>query len=161
MLMSKTTLPETITWKAASHDQPQRSLVWYIGFGLVSGGLIIFGIYSHSILTIITFCVIIFSVLLISLQPPKTITYQATKTGLVSGNTIYPYKVIKIFWLVYNPPVIKTLNFETTAYLNNRISFQLGSQDPVELKLFLDQYLPEDLNRTESITETLARSLKI
>ena len=56
---------------------------------------------------------------------------------------------------------IKTLNFETTAYLNNQISFQLGSQNPIELKLFLSQYLPEDLDRTESLTETLARSLKI
>jgi hypothetical protein len=154
-------LPETLTWKADSHDQPQRSLAWYIGFGLVSGGLIIFGIYTHSILTIITFCVIIVALLVFLSQSPRTITYKATKTGLVSGNTVYPYKIIKIFWIVYNPPTIKTINFETTAYLNNQISFQLGSQNPIELKWFLSQYLPEDLDRTESFTETLARSLKI
>lgn len=79
----------------------------------------------------------------------------------MSGEILYPYKIIKKFWLVYNPPITKTLNFETTAYLNNRISIQLGSQDPVAVKLYLSQYLPEDLDRTESLSETLARTLKI
>ncbi len=110
---------------------------------------------------VVTFCVIIFSILLFTAQGPKIVTYKATKTGIMSGGTIYPYKIIKTFWLVYNPPVTKTLNFETTAYLNNQVSIVLADQDPIELKLYLSQYLTEDLDRQESLTETLARGLKI
>jgi hypothetical protein len=74
---------------------------------------------------------------------------------------VYSFKTIKIFWLDYRPPEIKTLNFITTAYINNQITIQLGDQDPVAVKLLLKQYLPEDLNREESLTEMLARKLKI
>jgi hypothetical protein len=154
-------LPESITWKALSSIPHQRNSAWYLIFGLVSLGLIIFGVYNKSILTVITFIAVIAAVLVLSSQQPREVAYKANKSGLLFGNTLYPYKIIKTFWIVYNPPQIKTLNFETTAYLNNRIVMQLGNQNPVELKLFLSQYLREDLERTESLTETLARNLKI
>ncbi len=110
---------------------------------------------------VVTFVVIIFSVLLFTSQQPKTLIFKASKTGIVSGGIVYPYKTVKTFWIIYNPPTVKTLNFETSAYLNSQISLELGSQDPVELKLFLNQYIPEDLDREESFTDTLARNLKI
>ena len=109
----------------------------------------------------IMFCVIIFSIILFSGQSARTITYKVTKTGITSGNSVYGYKTIKKFWILYNPPAIKTLNLETTAYLNNIVSMELGRQDPVELKLYLSQYLPEDLDREESLSDILARNLKI
>ena len=154
-------LPEILTWKAPSHIQPQRSLAWYLGFSLISVGLIVFGVYSHSILTIITFCVIILSVLIFAIQKPKNVTYKATKTGITVDNSVYPYKIIKIFWINYDPPLTKTLNIETSAYLNNRLTLQLADHDPVLLRMFLKQYLPEDMNREESVSEALARRLKI
>ena len=154
-------LPEGIIWKALSHEPQRRPPGWYLAFALISLGLIIFGLYSHSILTVVTFCVIIFSVLLLGNLQPSAVTYKATKTGIALGNTIYPYKIIKTFWIVYNPPEVKTLNFETTAYFNNQLTLQLGNQNPMELKRFLNQYLQEDLNREESVTDTLARRLKI
>lgn len=154
-------LPETITWKALSHEHHHRSSGWYLMLGIVSLGLIGFGIYNHSILTVLTFILIILVVLILSAQRPRLLTYKASQTGISVGNTHYPYKIIKTFWIVYDPPQTKTLNFETTAYLNNRVSLQLADQNPVELKLFLSEYLPEDLDHEDSITETLAKNLKI
>ena len=63
------------------------------------------------------------------------------------------------FYLNVTP--IKTLYFETSAYLNNKISLELNEQDPVAVKLFLSQYLIEDLERDESVSDALARRLKI
>ena len=120
-----------------------------------------FAIYDRSIITIITFALIILMIFVISTQAPREITCKITKTGISLGNTLYPYKTIKTFWIMYNPPEIKTLNFETTAYINNTIIVQLGNQDPVTVKLALSQYLLEDLNREESATDALARRLKI
>lgn len=159
--MENKNLPESVTWNALSHTQAARPAAWYLIFGIISLALIFFGIYNHSILMVITFCVIILSVLLFTNQRPSTLVYKATKTGIISGNTIYPYKTVKTFWIIYNPPVVKTLNFETSAYLNNLISLELGNQDPMELKLFLSQYIPEDLDREEPFTDSLARNLKI
>ena len=160
-MANKNQLPETISWKAQSHQAPEHSPAWYLGFGLVSLGLILFAIFTHSPLTLITFILIILVILVMSNQPARSVTYKLTKTGIAAGQIIYPYKVIKTFWIVYNPPKVKTLSFETSAYLNNKISVELNEQDPVIVKLYLSRYLIEDLDREESITDALARSLKI
>ena len=153
--------PEILHWKAPSHEAHQRSGSWYLIFAIISVGLMAFAIYDRSIITIITFALIILMIFVISTQAPREITCKITKTGISLGNTLYPYKTIKTFWIMYNPPEIKTLNFETTAYINNTIIVQLGNQDPVTVKLALSQYLLEDLNREESATDALARRLKI
>ncbi len=154
-------IPEEIVWKTVNYIQHDRSSTWYLIFGLISLGLIVFGIFTKSILTVITFVAVIASVLTLNYQTPRTLTCKATKTGISYGRTLFPYKIIKTFWILYHPPEIRTLNFETTAYLNNRITIQLENQDPVELQAFLNQYLREDLDREESLTETLVRNLKI
>ncbi len=155
-------LPETLIWQAASKQAAPRSSQWYVIFAVVSLALLAFAVfYDRSPITIITFVLLIGVVYTLSTQTPHTLTYKITKTGLAAGNNVYPYKIIKQFWILYNPPEVKKLSFETTAYLNNQISFELGNQDPMIVKLVLSQYLPEDLQREESLSEVLARKLKI
>ena len=156
-----TKLPDTLTWKAPSHIEHQRAPGWYLLFIICSLGLLAFAFYIKSITAGITFFLIVAIVFILSNQSSREITYKVTKSGIVAGNMVYPYKIIKRFWIIYNPPEVKILNFETTAYLNNRVVLQLGHQDPVQLKLVLGNYIPEDLEMEESVTETLARKLKI
>ncbi|HTL39362.1 MAG TPA: hypothetical protein VL306_00920 [Methylomirabilota bacterium] len=157
----KSNLPETLTWKSPSHLAHKRSALWYIFFGLGSLGLLAFALYDRHIITIITFVLIILMIFLIISQPQREIVSKITKNGIHIGDTEYPYKIIKRFWIVYNPPQVKTLNFETTTYINNRITVQLGSQDPLLVKRVLSQYLLEDLDQQESTADILARKLKI
>jgi len=154
-------IPETLVWKAQSHIQQKRSAFWYLAFSIVFILLLAYAFFTHSIITFLTFFLIMIVVLIISTQPALEKTYKVTKTGIAVGSVHYPYKIIKKFWITYRPPEVKTLNFETTAYLNNRVIIQLGRQNPVELKLVLSQYLTEDIDKQESVTETLARTLKI
>jgi len=158
---SKKEVPKEIKWEANSHIPHNRSSSWYLIFGLVALGLIVFAIYTHSITTTITFVAIILTIMALASQKPKTITHKLTRSEIITGKNIYPYKIIKTFWINYNPPLTKTISFETTAYLNNKVTLQLGDQDPVTVKLFLSQYLREDLHREETFTETIARQLKI
>ncbi len=161
MPISKT-LPKELSWKAQNRNQPERSPAWYLGFGLIALGCLAFAIfYDRSLLTIITFVLMILIVLGLSFVQGRETTYRLTSQGISAGRLLYPYKTIKKFWLDYRPPEIKTLNFETTAYINNKIGIELGHQDPVMVKLFLSQYVREDLDHEESATEALARRLKI
>ncbi|HEX9502777.1 MAG TPA: hypothetical protein VF974_00445 [Patescibacteria group bacterium] len=159
--MQNQKIPETLTWKAPSHIKHQRSSAWYLIFSLCGLALLAFAFYIRSITAGLTFFLIVVVLLIISTQSSREVTYKVTKTGIAAGNMIYPFKIIKRFWIIYNPPEVKTLHFETTAYLNSQVTLQLGPQDPVELKLVLGGYLPEDIEMEESITESLARRLKI
>ncbi len=152
---------ETLTWTAPSHIQHKRSSSWYLFFILITFGLIAFAVYTRSIMTGITFGLLSLVILIISTQKPREITYKITRTGIAVGSNIYPHKIIKKFWIVYNPPEVTTLNIETSAYMNNRVTMQIGKQDPIEIKHVLGKYIHEDIDKEESLSETLARKLKI
>ena len=95
-----------------------------------------------------------------SSQKPKNIKISVNQTGLTVKDAKIPFGQIKSFWIVYRPPDIKTLNFETTAYLNRYFTLQLDDQDPVKLRDFLLDHLPEELDRQEQMGDKVARKLK-
>src|SRR3990167_9460989 len=95
-------IPDTITWQAPSHQEHKRSPAWYLFLFLVGFGLIAYAIYSQSILTGITFGLIILVILVISTQKPRAVTYKITKTGIAADKLVYPFKVIKKFWITLN-----------------------------------------------------------
>ncbi len=159
--MDHKSVPEIITWQAHSHIEHKRSFSWYIVMFLIAVGLMVYAFYTRSILTGITFGLIIIVISIVSNQKPRLITYKITKTGINVGSLLYPYKVIKTFWIIYDPPHVKNLNLETSAYLNNRVVIQLHKQDPVMIKLALSKYLKEDLEKEETFFDKLARNFKI
>ena len=159
---TKSTAPKEISWDGPSHQQQFRSPGWYLGFVLAALVGIAFALfYDRSITTIITFALIIVTVFFLSSQPIRTVTYKISAQGLSASKTLYTFQTVKKFWIDYHPPEVKTFNFETTAYLNNTVSFQLGDADPLAVRLVARQYIPEDLDHTYTITENLARKLKI
>jgi hypothetical protein len=155
-------IPKEFSWEGPSHQEQQRSPAWYLAFGLASLLGIGFALfYERSITTVITFALIIIVVFFLASQPQRKTTYKISSMGLSANRTLYPMPVVKKFWIDYNPPEVKTFNFETTAYLNSKVSFQLGDADPVTVRRVARQYLPEDLDHDYSIRETLAKKLKI
>lgn len=148
-----------ISWEAPEFQHHQKPTFWYIALLAVSIGLIVYAIISGSIITAITFALLGAVTFGFAQKKPSTLNFSVTSTGISIGQTFYPYKSIKQFWIIYNREV-KTLNFETTAYLNRFLSIQLGTQDPIKLRNILKNYLEEDLDREESLTEKLARGLK-
>jgi hypothetical protein len=152
---------EFISWKTVDFKQQPKNKFWYPTFLLLSIGLIVFAIYSKSTITLIAFSLLVITVFIASFQKPKMITCKITKTGITAEKNYYPFKNIKKFWILYSPPIVTTLNLETTAYLNNTIAIELGDQNPLAVKAFLQKYLPEDLDKEESVTDVLSRKLKI
>jgi hypothetical protein len=153
-------IPDKIVWDADEFLFHPKSFVWYVAFFIFSAGLITYAIFSKSILTIVTFALVIISAFVFSRRKPRVIRHEIGPTGIILGDTEYPYKNIKKFWIIYEPPAIKTINIETTAYVNPHIAIQLGDQDPMPVKLLLRKFLPEDLDKEEAFTDTLARRIK-
>lgn len=152
-------MQDKIIWAAKEFRSHNKTAIWYLVFTAVSVGLITYAYFSHNILTLLTFALLIAVAFIFSHQKPHEIEYQLTTTSIVIGQLAYPYRNIKKFWIIYTPEN-KTVNFETVAYLNNHISMELGKQDPVRIKQFLKNYLQEDLDRQESFTDILARKIK-
>jgi len=158
----KTSSSGEISWQALDMAPKNRSPFWYMVFAILSAGAIIFALfYDGSVLTLITFILMISVIVLFSFHPPKKINHEINPEGIIVGENFYPYSIIRKFWIEYQPPHTKTLNFETSTYLNNKIIVQLGDQNPVDVKMMLSEYLVEDLEHQYSLREILAKRLKI
>ena len=149
-----------ISWEAPEFKELVKGPYWYMFYAGITVLLIGYGAYTNSLITIIAFSVMSLVGLTFAFRKPEKITFTLTSTGIVVADKNFPYKIIKKFWIVYYPPEIKTLNLETSAYLNSHIKIELGDQNPIEVKKFLKNYLPEDLDKEESLPEVIARKLK-
>lgn len=150
---------KNVKWHALKFIPHQKTAVWFITFFVIAGALITYAIYTRNLLTIVTFSIFTVIVLIFAVQKPGNLEYEISTTGVRMGQMFIPYRNIKKFWIIYHPEN-KTVNFETTAYLNNQISLQLGSQDPIVIRQFLKNYLQEDLEKEESLSEIISRKVK-
>ena len=149
-------------WTIQEYDQHKRGTVWYvlmISLGLI---LILYGLlYSNFLfsLIIILGAIILF---LQSHQEPPQVAFQITELGVVVGTKFYAYSELDSFYLIYNPPEIKTLFIETNSALRPMLRVPLLDENPLEIRASLREFLDEDLEKEEEPKgDTLARRWKI
>ncbi len=152
--------PKELSWLALEFRPYRKTTAWYIGFAVIAGFLIVYGIFRGGIISLITFLVILTATYIYAHRKPKTITHQLTEDGVIIDQAFFPYKALKLFWFAYNPPEVKTVNFETTFYLNRELRLELGEQNPLEVRDFLSRFLMEDFDRQESISDIIIRKSK-
>lgn len=149
-----------MTWTAPEFVQYQKGRTWFL---VIAGvGVLLVGYYliRKDFLTSVMFLLLFGLFLYLSRAKPREITVVLSAQGLRLNETVLPFNQVKTFWIVYQPPEVKTLNFETTAYLNRNWTVQLVDQDPVAVREFLLEYLPEDHNREEPVSDQISRTLK-
>lgn len=149
-----------ITWQAPEYVHYPKSAVWFATLSLIGAGLIVFFLFKKDFLTAALFFLLTLTVFFFSRKKPGIVTVKLASTGLTYNEARLPWQKIQSFWIVYEPPEIKTLNFKTSAYLNRLITIQLDDADPAAIHEFLLQYLPEDENQEEQFADKIARKLK-
>jgi len=145
-------------WTIAEYENHQRNLFWYI-FMLVTGLLLVgYALFSGNFLfalIIILFAIIMF---LQSQQHAPRMPFRICELGVIINNRFYSYRELKDFYVVYNPPEIKTLFLETNSSLRPQLRIPLMDVDPNEVRFTLREFLPEDVEKEEEpISDMIAR----
>lgn len=158
--MSTTNKNQNITWEAWEFQHYPKNIGWYVTVISISIIVIAFFIFiEKDIFAGVSLAIISLLILIFSKQLPQRVTIELTNKGVHFGNLFYPYKQIKHFWVVYNDRH-KSLNFTTSAYVNNTLIIQLDEQKPEEVTEYLIQYLPEHTETQETITQKIAHHTK-
>lgn len=93
---------------------------------------------------------------------PQAVRCTVSVDGVTVGRTFYPYGELKCFWIIYQPPEVKTLYLEFTNLLKPRLPIPLEDQNPVSIRHYLMDYIPEDLNQQEEpVWDQISRILKL
>lgn len=96
-------------------------------------------------------------------QKPAEVRIAITEQGIMVGRNFYEFNEFKSFAIVDKPyEKISNLYFEYKSAVKQRLSVPLRGNDPITIKNYLIQNIPEDKERTDiPFSEQLTRLLKL
>lgn len=150
------------TWEVTEYEQHERPTAWYVIMLVLGTTLVGYGLFTNNFLfalIVVLFAIIIF---LQAHQAPHQLPFSITDLGVIVNNRFYAYSELSDFYLVYNPPEVKTLFLEPESVLRPRLRVDLGDQDPLEIKFSLRQFLVENSAKEEEpLSDRIAREWRI
>ena len=148
-------------WVFSEFPQYERSKSWYIWAGIIIGLSLVYSILTLNFLFAI---IIVITSLLVTIfrRTSNEVEFKITEDGILVNKVFYDYDDIKNFFVIYQPPEVKTLFFEPKSVLKPRIPVSLEEQNPVKIREALLEYLDEDLDReNEPTSEQFSRMFKL
>jgi len=150
-----------LEWKAPEFVRQAKSRNWYLIAGILTLCLVAYALYTGSATMAIVFIVLAGVYILTHNQEPKIISVKVTQMGIYVGSAYYPYSMIQTFWIVYHPPVIRTLNLKVSGMSASKVTIQLDEQSPVDVKALIVKEVPELKGQQETASEILIRLMRL
>jgi len=149
-----------VSWLAPEFRHYEKNAGWYVTLFAIAILIVgFFIIIQKDIFAAITIAILAILLALFARHKPEMVEIQINQRGVHFGKLFFPYKQINHFWIVHNE-YHKTVNLETTAYLNNLIILELEGQEPERVRMFLLQYLPEHENTQPTFPQRVMHKLK-
>ncbi len=146
-------------WRAQEHGYTPKSARWYIGLAIgitLSAGLLVF---FGNVLGAIAVALVGILIYTLAQREPDQVRYRLMAEGLAINDRLYHYQDLDSFNIIYEPGQVKTVLVKSQKMLSPLIEMEIGSADPLEIRDILLEFLREDLNLQEPITDTWARRL--
>jgi len=150
-----------LEWQAPEFVRQAKNRNWYLVAGILTLCLVAYALYTGSATMAIVFIVLAGVYILTHNQEPKMVSVKITQMGIFVGSVFYPYNMISAFWIVYNPPVIRTLSLKVLGKTLSKVTIQLNEQSPVEVKALLLKEVPEMEGQQETMSEILIRLMRL
>ncbi len=151
---------KTISWQASEFKYYPKSVGWYAT--LISVAVLIiafFIIFQRDIFAAVSLGLIAILIALFSKHTPNKINIELNSKGVKFGQLFYPYKQLKYFWVVHNEHH-QTINFHTSALVNNILILELEEQDPEITRIYLLQFLPEHKETEPTVVQKIMHRFK-
>jgi hypothetical protein len=150
------------SWVFPEYPRYERGFVWFLVVLLIGVGLLLYALISGNFLFAIIILMFALVIYMAAAGEPADVRFSVTEEGVELGRSFYPYKEIRNFWFVYEPPHVKNLYIDFKSSVQPRLTIDLRDQNPNEVRRALSRYLVEDLNEEdEPLSELLGRMFKI
>jgi hypothetical protein len=160
---SASALPKTISWQVPEHEELERDKRWYVVASTIAVIFIIYALFTGNFLFAVIVILASFIIVLLDGQVPRLISIRLAGDGVSIGSKIYDYDNLKNFSIVYKPKLeVKNLYIEFKSSVKHRLSLPLQDMNPLPIRKYLLQYLPEDTERVnQPLSEGLGKLFKI
>ncbi len=149
-----------LSWEASEFKHYPKNMAWYLTLGIIVALIIAFQvIFQKDYFGAISLGIIAIFIFIFAMHRPGKIQISLSSEGLHMEKSFIPYSQMKYFWIVNNDDH-KTLNIETTAYINRTILVELEAQDPNEVREILLSQVAEHSSTEETPIQRLIHRLK-
>lgn len=148
-----------LAWEAAEFKHYHKNLGWQITYWAIVILIVGYQVISKDLFGAITVFLIALFAFILSLQHPRRIAISLTDKGLYLDDVHVPYKSMRHFWIV-DTNTHRTVNIETTTYLNRLVILELEDQDPEDVRQVLLQQVEEHENTEPTITQQISHYLR-
>jgi len=129
---------------------------------LASIALIIYAVVTANYLFALIIIMAMVVLQIFSKKEPAAIGIEITKAGIRVEDKTYTFEdELRSFWILYNPPDVKVLNFDRQQALLPNLAIQLEDHNPLKIREMLLRYLPEDVEKEEHFSERVARKIGV
>lgn len=150
-----------IEWKALEHPRHERGRLWYITVGVLTTAAIAWGLFFNAWTFSLVVMVFVFVYALLHRDEAEEVEVKISSIGIKVGHRKYPYNRIKAFWVIYEPPMTRSLYIRVNGDIAVDIAIELNDQNPAEVRDFLIERIPEMEGKNQSLTELFLRIFKI
>ncbi len=150
-----------LSWEVPEFIKHDRGKLWFIIAGCVLALIFIYSLSTNSWSTAVAFLVVAGVYYMHHHHEPRIIKITISQIGIKADTIEIPFSQIRYFWMIYEPPHVKTLHIATTKRTMPELTIQLGYQNPAELRNYLTQQIPEMTGKQESFTHLITRLLKL
>ncbi len=148
-----------LQWQAPEFRHYPKNAAWYLTLLIIAALIVTFQIIQRDIFGAVSIVIFAIFIFIFSRQKPRVVNIRLTTTGVGVDESFVPYKSVKHFWVVNNDNH-RTLNIETTAFLNRTLILQLENQDPDTVRNIMVQLAPEHSETEETLAQRVMHKLK-
>jgi len=140
---------QLLTWEVPEFEAHERSRGWYIIGIIIAVALLLYAIFSANFLFAVIILISTVVMYLKIITQPRQIVFAIYETGIRVGQHFYDWKELQDFYIIYEPPAVKSLFIHCLSWTQPRISIPLLQQNPLTVRQILLEYLAEDLDQEE------------
>jgi hypothetical protein len=147
-----------IQWQAPSFHYKEKTWKWYLVMGFIVLIFVLYGLYTQSYVTAITFIVFAAVYYYLQKEKPKMVNVGVSESGIQFGKHFFPYGNIKEFWIYYEPD-LHSLNISIVKKVFSVVNIDVPLDMPTSiLRDYLLRYIPEVKDKQETLTENIIRN---
>lgn len=146
-------------WEAPEYNSYNKPTDWYWALGIFTIGLLAVAVIMKNVLFGVFVLLAGFTMGLFGAKPPRVRTFSVSHEGLSIDSETFPFSSLSSFWIFYNPPHQQEVSIETQRSMQRYIKIPLGELNPLEIRKYLLQYIPEKPHE-ESLIDILSHYLR-
>ena len=147
-------------WRAPEFEILQRDKKWYLVITSLLMAIIIYALYTNSLVMAITFILIGVVGYMYINKEPRILDFVITDDGIIAGRELYDFDNINSFWIFYEPNGTKEISLFTKSYLTPYVHIPVHDQEPAKIRKILLAYIPEE-KQEPGLVETIERIVQL